>query len=436
MSISKETYETVSKLILCSEWGRNVTNTELALYLMNEVNELIEGYNKQDYENILEESSDVLMILLYIIIKSSNNPKHNLIDEMLNRLNAKLKNRYSVFFNEDSDCEREEEHWIKTKHLEKEVSNYAFCPNAICSYYAKTGNVNIQVSDEMIKCTACGYTACPSNKNILFYRSKSRRKLFDNLEWHFDEYIKSGNEFADEFFFNSQRDYFKVIRLLLKNDTSSKALNEYITNKFSDKGQLFNIFLLSPLINYLDRIQYRKEKINSRTIIINDIMIKNINAHYHFLKEYICMSNNREYNCIWISYIQYLFLSMQGTVEYSNNYGIIEKDEIDLNFFKKSQLIMNYDIYVKLNNNMILTTLCNPADNNAESVLMMKSNINTCKTNTEIGMILFSIYLKFNLQSVSEIAIKLYGTERINNKNDLEQLLKDLMPNTGKITLL
>ena len=73
----------------------------------------------------------------------------------------------------------------------------------------------------------------------------------------------------------------------------------------------------------------------------------------------------------------YLFLSMQGTVEYSNNYGIIEKDEIDLNFFKKSQLIMNYDIYVKLNNNMILTTLCNPADNNAESVLMMKSNIIT-----------------------------------------------------------
>lgn len=435
MTISDETYNTVSKLILESEWGSEVTNTELGIYLMNEVNELIEGCNKHNYDNILEESSDVLMILLYIVIKNNNNQNCNLIDKMLKRLDDKLKSRYSVFFNEDSTIESEEEHWVKTKYLEKEIINYAFCPNPNCVYNAKTSERNIIVSDSIVKCKACEYTASPSSDNILFFRSKTRRKLLENLELYFREYVKAGDEFADEYFYSFEDDYIKVIRLWLRNDSSSKALLDSITTNYNDKEQLFNEFLLSPLRNYLFRIQERKEKINRRAITINDIIIKNINNHYCFLKENICASEKKQYTCFWIKYIQYLFLSIKEPIEYNYNYGISEKDDINSGFFEQTQNSLNYDIYVKLNDQMILITLCKPAKTDISESITLKANISSCRTITEIGKIILSVYSTFNLQNISKVVIDLFGRKKNINKNDLEQLLKDLMANTVKIII-
>lgn len=94
---TKETYETIQKLILESEWGRTITNTALYNYLFSEIYEFLEGCNNRDEDNMLEEASDVLMILLYIVIKNTRNSQANLIEELLFRTNKKLHTRYSVF---------------------------------------------------------------------------------------------------------------------------------------------------------------------------------------------------------------------------------------------------------------------------------------------------------------------------------------------------
>lgn len=86
----------------------------------------MEGCNKEDKDNILEEASDVLMILLYIVIKNVDNQKNNLIEELLYRLNTKLRTRYSIFFEGNQGSEMEEQHWIQAKHIEKEILHYLF----------------------------------------------------------------------------------------------------------------------------------------------------------------------------------------------------------------------------------------------------------------------------------------------------------------------
>ena len=68
-NITEISYETIRKLILESEWGRAVRQEELFGFLFNEVYEFIDGCNRKDVDNMLEEASDVLMILLYIVIK-------------------------------------------------------------------------------------------------------------------------------------------------------------------------------------------------------------------------------------------------------------------------------------------------------------------------------------------------------------------------------
>ena len=126
-NITKVAYETICKLILESEWGKSVNNKELFCFLFNEIYEFLEGCNKDDKDNMLEEASDVLMILLYIVIKNTGDQQGNQIEELLQRLNHKLRTRYSVFFEGEQDSEKEEQHWIQAKHIEKEFLQFLFC---------------------------------------------------------------------------------------------------------------------------------------------------------------------------------------------------------------------------------------------------------------------------------------------------------------------
>ena len=90
-SIVNDVYETIQLLVHESEWGKSVTNTELFEFLFSEVYEFLDGCNKHDKENMLEEASDVLMMLLYIVIKNAGSDQDNKIEELLYRVNRKLR---------------------------------------------------------------------------------------------------------------------------------------------------------------------------------------------------------------------------------------------------------------------------------------------------------------------------------------------------------
>ena len=99
------TYEIIKLLINESQWGREVTVSELLGYLYDEIDEFAMGCCKKENENILEEAADVLMLILYILEKKNNGGEKNTIDILLRNINKKLQSRYAVFFGDSGDDE-------------------------------------------------------------------------------------------------------------------------------------------------------------------------------------------------------------------------------------------------------------------------------------------------------------------------------------------
>lgn len=429
-NITKETYETIQKLILESEWGRTITNTALYNYLFSEIYEFLEGCNNRDEDNMLEEASDVLMILLYIVIKNTRNSQANLIEELLFRTNKKLHTRYSVFFEGNQDG-KEELHWVQTKYLEKEVLHYLFCPNANCNHYAKTNRGNMVVNGNQVKCLTCGYTSLCSSNNIILYKSKYRRKLMDSLDNSYIGYINGTHSFADDYLSSQHEEYVKVVRYWATNKAGSLALRDYFASKHAVPQETFDEFLMSPLRSFMNsELNYQFKPIRS-TIKIYDLIIKLINTNYIEIKKRFCGNENSEYCEVWMSYIRQLIKSMALPI---SNEPSVGKPPLHLNgtiaLLKESQVVISnaYILSMDVNKKTIPAYLVFYSGSKDGNGAILWTDIANCKLNSQVGQVLMSTVLKFNLQHIGNLKCVLLNKKKNLNQEELLAFLKDLLP--------
>lgn len=431
-NLTQEVYETIQKLILESEWGKSVTNAALYGFLFSEINEFLEGCNKRDRDNMLEEASDVLMILLYTVIKNTDNQQDNLIDELLYRVNTKLHSRYSPFFEGIQDSEKEELHWMQEKHAEKETLHFLFCPNPNCSNYAKTNKGNMVLKDNQAICLTCGHTAPCSKANIIFYTIKYRRRLMDTLDDDYVGYLNGSDFFADAYFNIHRTDYIKVLRYWAAGSSGSLALCDYFVAKHSANPSTFNNFLMLPLRNFVRSVLNHQAQPLRSTMEINDLLIKCINANYTAIKRNFCEHENTEYYWeMWINYMQYLLKSMSLSVAY-------EPAPFDLSIFPAATTLQSESVDLPSNsyilhmhmaqNREIDVCLCLfPVDNRKNGGILY-ADISNCRLNTQAGQILLSATLKFNLQNIPRMRYVLRNGGKNLDHLELSQFLDDLLP--------
>ncbi len=114
--------ETVNKLVGedgCP-WDKKQTNLSIIKYLRSECDELIEGLENDDLDNISEELGDVLFVLLLTASINERNGHFDLND-VLEGINKKLIRRHPHVF-EGTSYETEEDlvkQWNRIKAEEK-----------------------------------------------------------------------------------------------------------------------------------------------------------------------------------------------------------------------------------------------------------------------------------------------------------------------------
>lgn len=423
-------YKIIRKLILESEWGQSVTNNELLSFLFNEFYELVEGCNGDDKDNMLEEASDVLMILLYIVIKNVDNQQDNQIEELLRRLNKKLLTRYSVFFEGSRDAELEEQHWQQTKHIEKEFLHYLYCPMPHCPDFAKANRGNMIIEGSQVKCQSCGYTDKCSGKNIILYTNKYRRKLLDTLDNHYVGYLKGSDFYADEYFSGYHDDYMKVLRYWAGNKIGSLALKNYFTSKHNASEESFEEFLIHPLRNYLQEAKGYQRKLTRSVIEMNDIIVKCINMKYIETKSKFCKINDMGYHQLWLEYVRTLLMTMVIPVEYEvdsfgNKSMLVELSKED-NDQAQQGTINVLKIAMEQKTAKILNQLI--IGDKKENGMVLHTNILACKNIIQVGQLLVSVVYKFNLQYTQKLQCELYNCYERIDRQDLSQFLRDLFP--------
>ncbi|MDE5696244.1 MAG: hypothetical protein K2I96_02355 [Lachnospiraceae bacterium] len=423
-NISEISYQTIRKLIIESEWGKAVTNKELFNFLFDEVYEFVDGCNKNNKDNILEEASDVLMILLYIVIKNVDNQEENQINELLRRLNKKLQTRYSTFFEGTNDDGDEELNWEKTKYIEKEVLSYIYCPNINCTKYAKINRGNMTIDNNQVKCCCCGYTARCSNDNMILYRSKYRRKTLNILEKSYDGYLKGTPFYADDYFNSYRQDYLKVIRYWIVSQTRRLALSDCFISKHNATVESFEEFLMYPLRNCLQNILGDKSKLSYSLLEVNDMMLRCINADYIAIKNSFCKDIS-SYE-VWISYIFYLIKTITVPVEY-DSYNQATLTPFDF-------LTSTIRVCVVLEKNKKIDVLLKPySASNGVSGTIIEADISACKKNSQIGQVIFSVVMQHNLQRVQNLNCVLLNLRDDVDKKEVSELLNDLLPKINNI---
>lgn len=276
--INKETYETIKKLILESEWGRSVKNDELEYYLVEEVHEFIEAIAEKSEEHILEEAADVFMILMYILIKNRQECEENSIDEVISRINGKLRKRYSVFFDETFEYD-EEENWKEVKYIEKEVTPFLFCTNKECRKYGKMNVENMVVDNNKATCTECGNIYRISEENLLLRRSRNRRKIVSNIEGYFFKFLKN-SIVAEEYFSSYLNEYLQFMRYAALYPVGYNAFQEYISEKCDIDLEMINEFFMIPLRNYVKYNMTGQKEILDMRSRINDMLLRWLNVDF------------------------------------------------------------------------------------------------------------------------------------------------------------
>ena len=430
-NISDISYDTIHKLIIESEWGKAVTNRELFVFLFSEFYELMDGCNKNNKDNILEEASDVLMILLYIVIKNVDNKQENQIDELLKRLNKKLQTRYSTFFEGKSDNGDEELNWVKTKYVEKEVIDYLYCPNLDCNNYARTRRGNMILDGSQVKCCRCGYVAKCSNHNMILYSSKYRRKMLDIIDNSYNGFLKGILFYADDYFNSYRQDYLKVIRYWITNQTRRLALNDYFVSKHNASVESFEEFLMYPLRNCLQNILCDKDKLSYSLIEINDVMLRCINTNYRIIKSIFCRDTRN--NEIWTSYICYLMKTIKVSVGYNldNQATTREFDEYVKGQNFSTSIIKVYAILDPNRKiNLILKPFCVFDEGNG---IVIEADISACKSNSQIGQLVISVVMQFNLQHLQGLNCIFTNLRKNMDKKEVSEFLKDMLPMINSI---
>ena len=106
----------------CS-WDRKQTYTSLRDYIIEEAFELVDALTSDDIENIIEETGDLLLQVIFLSQIGWDEGDFNFFD-VTTELNKKLINRHPHVFS-NKDVENEEEiiyNWNGLKYKEKELS--------------------------------------------------------------------------------------------------------------------------------------------------------------------------------------------------------------------------------------------------------------------------------------------------------------------------
>lgn len=101
-------------------WDQKQTNQSMVKYLKGEVEELVEGIESDDYENICEELGDILYIIIMLCEINEQTDKFTL-DDVIEGIDTKLIRRHPHVFQGTSYKDEEElrQQWEKIKQAEK-----------------------------------------------------------------------------------------------------------------------------------------------------------------------------------------------------------------------------------------------------------------------------------------------------------------------------
>ena len=175
-------YSAINTLMTESLWGKSSSVNSLIANLRSEVQEFIDACKKNNSENIKEEASDILMIVMCLIYMDDHFETLN-PDELALRIVEKLRWRYGhLFSNEILEDDKEEfQYWENAKAIEKKMQ-LMFCDNTVCEGFQKIDYNNIEFKDNRFCCKLCGKELVPSFRNMLFYRFKrNANKYFQDI---------------------------------------------------------------------------------------------------------------------------------------------------------------------------------------------------------------------------------------------------------------
>ena len=255
--ITDTTYKTIKELILKSDWGKEIQVRELLKYLYDEVEEFANSCIKKDIDNIYEEAADVIMMLLYAVIKEADNQEVNPIEYILENIDIKLRRRYSVFFEGNTEAD-EEKYWKETKKIEKVIVQYLFCQNELFNIYQKANRGHMRYNNA-VHCMNCGYIDNLGKENLLLWQHGRRRYIFDILKKNYNNYILGAKFAEDDYFANETGDCFRIIKYIVKYPDSGKVISDLLVEN-QDCDRFIN-FLMKPLRNHIVNYAWTGKKL-------------------------------------------------------------------------------------------------------------------------------------------------------------------------------
>lgn len=414
-------YITIRELIQKSKWGQEATIDELLKYLYDETDEFAESCRRKNNTNIYEEAADVLMILLYIVMKERNDIKDNPIEIILDNIEKKLKKRYSVFF-EGIEDEDEEEHWKQTKYLEKEILDYIYCANPSCSEYLKVNRGHVRFDSNNIICDKCGQVEKSSGKNLLLPRKKKRRVVLENLKWHFEEYMQE-RKAAQNYYINEKRDYYSVIRYIITYPLGYEVIKDYCKGHFKSIDDEMDMFLLQPIRDYMQNMRSDLED-GKLSLNMNEIMLNGINYNYSVLKKLVCHSNCKSNEILFQKYLVKLFSGMQYKVS-----NLIDGYIVDSQNVNEKDIIQKYRCEIGVHE--VVNVIKYEKNNKTVTACKLFFDVKMCTTNCEILQALVSVILQLDLQHYSNLEIQIMNLPDKLVSTELTGLISDIFPHVS-----
>lgn len=409
-SIDDITNQTIRKLILESEWGRMVRNGELEKYLIDEVHEFIDAVEEGKEDHMMEEAADVVMILMYLVMKNKRHSDENVIANILDRINQKLRSRYSVFFEGISDGS-EEENWKQTKFVEKEILPYLFCPNQACDQYGKRNKGQLEFKDGLALCHTCRSKRRVDGNSLLLPRCKYRRKLMEDLEKYFSEYLHNRTISANEYFASHLDDYQRVMRYVASYPVGYQMMQDYLTQGDHDAAKL-NEFLMIPLRDYIQYTFYGREESFQMRVSISDMLIKWMNKGYIRFRGMFCRDSNLKDRKLLLDCIRNIVASVNVTITKSEMENLNANEVICQGEKKEGKLLLQYAMPKEMQRRGIVIRLYT----------------NRITHITDIAGIMYALIIKTEIMHTEDILLCIYEDNGLFGKSDINALMLDMYP--------
>lgn len=409
-SIDKITNQTIRKLILESEWGRMVRNGELEKYLIDEVHEFIDAVEEGKEDHMMEEAADVVMMLMYLVMKNKSYTDENVIENILDRINQKLRSRYSVFFEGISDGS-EEDNWKQTKFVEKEILPYLFCPNQDCDQYGKRNKGQLEFKDGSVSCHTCRRKWKVDGNSLLLARCKCRRRLMEDLEKYFSEYLHNRTISANEYFASHLDDYQRVMRYAASYPVGYQVMQDYLTQGDYDAARL-NEFLMLPLRDYIQYTFYGREESFRMRVSISDMLIQWMNKGYIRFRDMFCRGGNLKDRKLLLDCIRNIIASVNVTMTKSEMEDLNADEVVCQGRKREGKLLLQYAMPREVLRRGIVIRLYTDRITHI----------------TDIAGIVYALIIKTEILHKEDILLRIYDDNGLSKKSDFNALMSDMYP--------